>query len=595
MAKDNRLLAIDVGGDSLKMAEFSFASDGGITLDKFAFRRIDVPQDTGEAPDFAGLYHEMLISHGFTARQVRLSLPAQSSFLKLSKLPPTLGSQKAIGRIVEFEARQSVPYSMDEVEWAYQLMRHAWEEKHVETQEDGSSLEVNESHEEFEALFVAVKTENITEYTDVIGDSGKEVLSVNIAPIPLFNAAKVTQMKNDECVLLLNIGHRSSSLIISDHSRVFLRSIPIAGYAITLQVAKEFGIQPEEAEALKKRHGFVALGGAYEEPESELAATISKIARNVMTRLHGEVSRSINVWRSQHGGNQPTRMLLAGGGATMMYMPDFFNEKLRIPVDYLNTFSAITIGPEVDRTELQAVAPMFQELIGMSIRHVANCPLEITLLPRSIRKQRELNRRKPYFYASAGVLVVCLSIFAFGVSMMLSFQRQRVDRVKQAVGQTDAKRQEISQLTGSLGSTKGAFDETMRLFGERNVWTDVIAELQSMMPDTMWLLTLEGVGDPQEPGRDNPEGGAPVGADPGSMTEQQRFIAAADLTEIKRLHVRGCTLVLKNRTLQEEELRAKIAKSKYFSSAEISSLQQPNEVNLTGFDMYLVLKTPIKK
>ena len=593
MAKDNRLLAVDVGGDSLKMAEFSFGPDGGITLDKFAFRKLDVPQDTGEAPDFAGIYYEMLAANGFTAKQARLSLPAQSSFLKLSKLPPTLGSQKAIGRIVEFEARQSVPYSMDEVEWAYQLMRHAWEETHVETQEDGSSLEVKESHEEFEALFVAVKTENITQYTDVIGDSGKEVLSVNIAPIPLFNAAMATQIKEDECVLLLNIGHRGSSLIIGDHNRVFIRSIPIAGYAITLQIAKEFGIKPDEAEALKKRHGFVALGGAYEEPESELAATISKIARNVMTRLHGEVSRSINVWRSQHGGNQPTRMLLAGGGSTMMYMPDFFHEKLRIPVDYLNTFSAITIGPEVDRTELQAVAPMFQELIGMSIRHAFSCSLEITLLPRSIRKQRELNRRKPYFYASAAALVLCLSIFAVGVSMMLSFNRQRVDRVKQAVAKTDAKRQEISQLTGRLGGVKGSFDETQRLFGERNIWTEVIAELQSMMPDTMWLLTLEGVGDQPEQNRDNPEGGS--GNQVSGTAEFQRFAASADLTEIKRLHIRGCTLVLKDRTLQEEELRSKIAKSKYFASAEISSLRQPNEVNLTGFDMFLVLKTPIKK
>lgn len=79
---------------------------------------------------------------------------------------------------------------------------------------------------------------------------------------------------------------------------MFIRPIPIGGDTITQQVAKEFGIGFSEAEDLKHRHGFVALGGTYEEPESEVAATISKIARNVMTRLHGEVSRSINVWRS---------------------------------------------------------------------------------------------------------------------------------------------------------------------------------------------------------------------------------------------------------------------------------------------------------
>ena len=386
--KDNRLLTIDVGTDSVKMAEFSFAIDGSITLDKFAFQKFDFQSDSADAPGFAAVYHEMLATYGFTAKQVRLSLPAQTSFIRLSKLPTVIGSQKAIGKIVEFEARQSVPYSMDEVEWNYQLVRHAWEEKRLETQEDGSQLEINENHEEFEALFVAVKTENVTEFTDVIADSGKDILSVNIAPVPLFNAAKATQIKDNECALLLNIGSKSSSLIIGDHNRIFIRSIPIAGNTITLQIAKEFGISAEEAEGLKKRYGFVALGGAYEEPESELASTISKITRNVMTRLHGEISRSINVWRSQHGGHAIQRVLLAGGSSSMMYMPDFFQEKLNVPVEYLNTFSAINIGPGVDRKELQAVAPMFQELIGMSIRNVIRCPLEIVLLPRSIRKQK---------------------------------------------------------------------------------------------------------------------------------------------------------------------------------------------------------------
>lgn len=68
-----------------------------------------------------------------------------------------------------------------------------------------------------------------------------------------------------------------------------------------------------------------------------------------MTRLHGEVSRSINVWRSQHGGHQPSRILLSGGGSTMLYITDFFNEKLRLPVEYLNTFGAITIDDSSTR------------------------------------------------------------------------------------------------------------------------------------------------------------------------------------------------------------------------------------------------------
>jgi type IV pilus assembly protein PilM len=482
---------------------------------------------------------------------------------------------------------------MDEVEWNYQLMRHEWEEERLETQEDGSQLEIKENHEEFEALFVAIKTENVTEFTDVIADSGKDILSVNIAPVPLYNAAKATQIKDDECALLLNIGNKSSCLIIGDHNRIFIRSIPIAGHTITLQIAKEFGISVEEAEGLKKRYGFVALGGAYEEPESELASTISKIARNVMTRLHGEISRSINVWRSQHGGHAPARVLLSGGASSMMYLPDFFQEKLRVPVEYLNTFSAINIGPGVDRNALQAVAPMFQELIGMSIRNVIRCPLEIVLLPRSIRKQKELNRRKPYFYAAAGTLLLCLSIFASGMNMMLNFNQKRVDRVKQEVSKTEAKYQEISGLVGQLNGVKGSFEETVQLFKERNVWGEVIAELQSLMPDTMWLLSFEGVGDPAENTENNDPNASQTTAV--QKTERQRFEETVAVQEIKRLRIKGCTLVFNDQTLQEKELMDKIANSKYFASAEIVERFKPADLNLTGFDMYLTLKTPIKK
>ena len=124
-------------------------------------------------------------------------------------------------------------------------------------------MEISDSHEEYEALFVAVKTDLITHFTDVIVDSGKDVISVEIAPVALFNAAKgAGQCREDECVLLLNIGGRGSNLMIADQNRAFIRSIPIAGDSITHQIAKEFGIGFIEAEELTFRHGFVDLGGA---------------------------------------------------------------------------------------------------------------------------------------------------------------------------------------------------------------------------------------------------------------------------------------------------------------------------------------------
>ena len=610
MAKENRVLTIDVGGDNLKMAEFSFAPEGGIVLTGFAFRHFDAKNESDGAPGFAQVYREMLAENNFTARSVRLSLAAQNSFQRLSKLPPMVGSRSTLDKVVEYEAKQTVPYSMSEVEWGYQLIHHEWQETVTETAEDGTTAEQTVDRSEYESLFVAMKTEEITKYTDVIEDSGREVLSVDIAPVVLFNAAKAAQqVGNDECVLLLNIGGSVSSLMISDRNRAFMRSIPIGGDTITNQIAKEFGISFGDAEELKRRHGFVALGGAYEAPESELAATISKVARTIMTRLHGEVSRSINVWRSQHGGSQPTRVLLSGGGSTMLYVTDFFQEKLRIPVGYLNTFGAITIAPNVDKEALQLVAPMFQELIGMSLRSITQCPIDISLLPRAIRAQRELNRKKPYFYVSAIGVVVCLAIFALGVTKLLDFEQRRISRTEEEVKKVNTKVTAINGMVSQLNSARGEFEEAVGMLKNRDLWTEMLRELQSITPNGMWYIVVEGVGDEQQNdvgqnqgdgGEDQPQQSRNGRPDPYAVSNFPIFGATGeravrpDIREVKRLHLVGYTIDFSGNSFLLRDFHDKLAASKFFAQ-EWKIADNHKVGNMDCFEIFVPLKEPIRK
>ena len=622
-AKYAKVLAIDIGSDSLKIAEFDYPAGGGIVLNDFAFRKFGEDDEQGIA--FYQLYHEILKEKKFTADQVALTISGQASFSRLSKLPPLLGNKGAIQRIVEYEARQTVPYAMNEVVWDYQLISHTWEEKHEEEQEDGTVIEVADPQEEFEALFVAIKNDLVTRYTDIIEDSGKEIMSVEIAPVALYNAAKGgLQCGEDECVLLLNIGGKGSNLMIADHNRIFMRSIPIAGDAITNQVAKEYGISFSEAEELKMRHGFVALGGAYEEPESVVAATISNIARNVMTRLHGEVSRSINAWRAQHGGNAPTRVLLAGGGSVMTYITDFFQEKLRIPVEYLNTFGLITFSPRVDKNELQGVAPMFQELIGMSLHQMPECPIAISLIPRSILKQRELDSKKPYFYLAAAFLVICLSVFSFGVNRRFVFDKEQVDKVQASVDATNQQAAVIRQLNDQFNAAKGRYEEMNNILKDRNKWIEVMMKLQALLPDTVWLTAIEGVGPVAAPQTANAAGGfggAPEpaggfggfggfddgGAAPANVvkTVKKKFVPIDSINMSEITGVRLIGYWLKVGSPQETPLQKlidTIEKSDFFELPardqewKLVDNQTSHEYsNLGSFELTIKLKTPLKK
>ncbi|MDD3154966.1 MAG: pilus assembly protein PilM [Victivallaceae bacterium] len=644
MAKDEKILVIDVGGDTLKMAEFNINGAGVLLLEKFGFASLENPEDANADPMV--LFREALLrlirEKHFVSKRVRLTISGAASFSRLSKLPPLGGDGGKVEKIVEFEAKQTVPYPMDEVLWDYQLIRNSASKTDEDAQQSGADVvPTGDDDSEFEALFVAVKKEVVSAYTDILLDAGKEVVSVEIAPVALFNAARATQSRGSGCDILLNIGGKSTSLIITERNRIFVRTIPIAGDSITQQIAKEFAIGLSEADEMKRRHGFVALGGAYEEPDSEVAATISKVARNVMTRLHGEVSRSINVWRSMHGGGKPQRVFISGGGSLMIYVSEFFNEKLHLPVDYLNVFSAISISPSVEREELLAVAPMFPELIGMALHEVAPCPVDIELIPETIRLQKVIQKKVPFFYASMGTVLVCLCFFFFGVNRRLAFDRNRVGMTKNIVSETQALSSRVKDAYRAVTNAQNGYAYYHNILNSRGRWVHLMEDLQQRLPDTTFLVSLSyedpvgmivqprrkstldaqaGEGDMSRGGGegqmgagpmgggpmgDGPMGGGPMGAGPmggGPMGDGMAGPVAeaskpAAVIEVKELILMGYSLNLEP-GMFHEKLNRNLESSPYFQKLENTDIgtyrNASGENNLTTFEIKLKLKNPLK-
>ncbi|MDD5596602.1 MAG: pilus assembly protein PilM [Victivallaceae bacterium] len=596
MAKENRVLTIDIGSDCLKMAEFVYPPEGGIKLEKFAFLEYDEEyKDRELAEQFTHAYRKLLDGNEFLARKVRVAISGQSAFSRLSKLPPLGGDVQHIEQIIEYEAKQTVPYAMEEVVWDYQLIIHKDEAEKA----DGETVETASPTEEMEALFVAVKDDFVTELSEIIQDSDKEIVSIETAPIAFFNAAKANLPDDGHCDLLLNIGGRCSSLLFSDKGRIFTRTIPIAGASITQQISKEFDISLADAEELKCRHGFVALGGAYEEPESEVAAVISKIARNVMTRLHGEINRSINVWRSQYKGNRPTRLFLGGGSSLMAYTPRFFNEKLRIPVEYLNSFQIVTLGENINREELLDVAPMFSELTGMALREISAVPVEISLMPDVIKKHKALQKKKPYFYASAVSIILCLLVFYWVVSTKRDYDKGCVEKVLAEVEKTEKISAEVRSVAAKLAGSQGRYNKAIEMADKRSQWVTVLTELQNILPDKWWLTSLTASSEKQEKAQ-------PVKRRTEDLASASMFDAGpargrsagpVKNVELRWLKLTGHSVVLGSDLLLDEVFKKRIEASKYFDSNIVFDSYEiiKGENNFITFEIQIKLKTPIKK
>ncbi|MFZ2658377.1 MAG: type IV pilus assembly protein PilM [Victivallales bacterium] len=585
MAKTDIILAIDIGADSIKLAEFSYPPGGKFVLEKFAFA--EYGGDLKEEELLSALTDKLasvLTEHQFTAKKVMISISGQAAFIRFVKLPPMSDKEDKVKQIVEYEAKQNVPFPIDEVVWDYQLISTGVEN-------------------EIEVMFIVVKDTVVEELTNAIEKFGKEIGVVDVAPVACYNAARANEVGGNECVMILNIGSKCSSLVFIDCGRFFVRPIPIAGHSITQQISKEFGIPFKDAEELKRKHGFVALGGAYEEPDSEVAATISKIVRNVMTRLHGELNRSINVYRSQQKGNKPVKLYLSGGSSVMAFTPRFFSDKLKIPVEYFNPFQVVSLPEHINREHLAEVAHMFSEVIGLGLRHITSCPIEISLIPDKIKKMQEIKHKTPYFYASAASFVLCLALIYFSLGKQESIDSRKVTLAKSIVESTEKLKGEVDSAGRKKDSLVTEIRDAQNILSGRNNWISVLNALQEKIPDKMWLVSVTvgtgagapsgGSAAPEEENRDRPI--FPIFARRGGG----RAAAAVDAGKVEWIDIEG--YFFGDPQAEIDNFKQTLLKTTVFTDKpqEIITREfnpaRDDKNKFSSFKMSLKLKTPFNR
>ena len=469
------ILCIDIGSACIKASQFFSAPNGDLVLEKFAYQDYTVEgEDSDDVESMLDALSDLIVSNSFDAKKTYISVSGQSSFTRFIKVPAVSTDKNKSREIIGYEARQAIPFPLDEVVWDSQII----------PAKDGADVS------EYDVLLAILKNEVAYPLIDRIEALGNEVKGIEVSATAAYNAARANNVGSEQCEMILNIGGKFSSLIFVDGSNIFIRSIPIAGTTITQQIAKEFNIPMAEAEELKRRHGFVALGGAYEEPDSEVAATISKIVRNVMTRLHAEINRSINIYRASQGGNKPEKLYLSGGSSILAFTPRFFSEKLRIPVEYFNPFQVVTLDENIDQELLRDTAHLFSEMIGLALTHIGHTPLSISLIPEPVRKQQAFKLKRPYFYATCIALLVYLGISYWTLVNQagdLRLKQQKIER------ELSAKRQVNSSVQNSFNNFKNQeseYNKITDMLKYRENWLLFFDRFQRLVPENIWFSRI---------------------------------------------------------------------------------------------------------
>lgn len=462
MLQSKSFLAVDFGAGSLKLAEFEVNEAGGLRLKQYGIKPLGqegAQENTREAVILKAL-QELISEKGIHAKDVNVCAPGFHVFSKFVKLPPV--EQSKVTQIIQYEAQQNVPFPLSEVVWDYQILGQA-------------------ASGELEVLLVAIKSE-IVEGLFRVGDAANLKLQVaDVSPAALCNAFRYNYGDLEDCTMLLDIGAKTSNLLFFEKGKVYSRSINLGANSITQDFSAESRLKFDNAEKIKIEEGFVSLGGAYEEPENPNQAAISKIARQFMTRLHIQVNQTMQFYRGQQAGSQPARLFLSGGASIMPYTAQFFAEKLNVPVEYFNPFRNVQIDPSVNLEELVRVAHSMGEVVGLGLRNLAHCPVELNLMPESTRKWRAFNEKKPYLIATLYTIVAVVAVIGL---LFQQLRKAKDDELSKVNPQVDTAKMMDTQFTSAFGQWKNATNELGQVavwIQDRYYWVDTLPELRRVL------------------------------------------------------------------------------------------------------------------
>jgi type IV pilus assembly protein PilM len=432
MAK--KFLTLDVGASSVALAEYE-ASGAQLTLLNYGTAALAAPIDSGDADTILSpAILEIVRERGIKPGKVAVSLSGQMVFPRFAAIPFAGSDEQKFDQMVRYEIEQNIPFPIDEMVCDRQILGET---------ENGDKA----------VLIVAAKVDQVEAVTNALVATGFSPEIVDVASLSVMNAIRAAAPDDGSCIVALDIGAKTTSLVISEGEKLYNRSIPVAGNTITKEIAQALGCTLDEADRIKREEAYVSLGGVTED-EDPMRDKVAKVCRAVMTRLHAELSRSINFYRSQQGGGTPVKLYLTGGTALLPHIGTFFSDSLQIEVEIFNPFETIAVSPAIDASSLETGAALLAPTAGLALHCAGVAQYSINLLPQSIIDARTEVKRIP-FVAAAGVAFVAAAVCA-----LLAVGHGK-EVVESRLDAAEAKARELQEWKGRVDKAQKAAGETL--------------------------------------------------------------------------------------------------------------------------------------
>ena len=476
MAKSDAVWGIDIGNAGIKALRCRPSEDAE-QIEAIAFDYIEYPKIlTQPGADPIELVSEALKQfqsrNNVRGDRVAIAVPGQNGLARFIELPPV--ETKQIPQIVLYEARQQIPFDLDDVIWDYQALGGGGEEI------EGFALET-------EVGLFAMKKEQVYRAIEPYQSAGVEVEFVQLTPLALYNCIAFDRFQQalqedydpedpPDYTIVLSMGTDATDLVVTNGHRVWQRSIPLGGNHFTRALTKEMKLTFAKAEHLKKN------AAAAEDPKAVFQAM-----RSVFNDLVTEIQRSIGYFTSINRNAKVGGMVALGNAMKLPGLRRYLAQNLGFEVERIESFTGLT-GEEV------ASVPAFRENIGafgvaygLAVQALGKSALQTSLLPPELVQQRMIRNKKPWAVAAAAIILLGCTLSFVSHSRVLATVEN--DAWSEAESKAESVESFSQRLISEESAEKTKYEEintiATNLTGNvegRLVWLELLTAINQCLP-----------------------------------------------------------------------------------------------------------------
>lgn len=299
----------------------------------------------------AELIQAILTEHKIKVKQVATAVSGgRDTVTRIIPIPAELNDDELREMVLNQEAGLYLPFPREEADVDYQKLG-------LFVDDDGI--------EKFQVLLVATRKEITDSYIQTFQQAGLQIDVLEISSFALIRTIRdqLRQFSPQEAVALVDIEFESTEISITvDGVPQFTRTVPIGTFQIQSALSRAMNLPPERSTELLQGMTIPIVPTDTLGTPGRMGGTNPGAAAmlRIIGELADELRRSIDFYRNQGDNMEVAQLLLAGPGATIGQLDEFFTQRLSLPSSQIDPIAALGLEmtqdiPEADRSGLGVV------------------------------------------------------------------------------------------------------------------------------------------------------------------------------------------------------------------------------------------------